>query len=925
MKNRRLSIVPLTPFRRTSPAVWGLLHPVFLWCISYPSPRSLWSVFWGILFFSLSIVQPIVSQSIPVVQSVQFKWGTSPPGPPNLTNAFVPKPAGTQDGDLLIITLMVGHSNTLVVTDLTGGWIPIDTALNTNDVIMMSFWKIAAGEPDTNFFELSGNAPNFPPCAPLGPRWMWAMGCVRITGHHPTMPIHAFDSAMGDDDPVVAPSVTTTVSNCLILCYYSNNDSDNYDPHPMTTLLYDETHSCRPSNMLASFGLPIPGASGDKPADPQNPIDANWVAQQIAIRPACALTATCPPDLVLEGCDQSVINVVNTGFDFSTTPVSIDTIDFIAAGGTIMANCPVTITYVDTIIDMGCPPNPLLTVMRTFTISDDGGNTEICDHQITVEDTEAPVLMGVPNDITVTWCMIPDTAVVTGSDNCTLSPTVTFSETPPGTCSYVFFRNWSTSDACGNVTDSVQMITVIPPAPPVYTNPPLDTIILTCVDASNYNPGALSYTNGETGSCLLSGSVSLEITGSFDICGGEITYTWDTTLQCGFSLSHTQTVMIILTPAPTFSSTPNDTTINCTDVNIFLTSVQPLNFSNGETGVCEMSGSVSPQITQNYDACSGSIIISWDTTLSCMHSLMYTQTITILPAPPPSFLNPPVDTSVSCEDMFLSTIPDLFYSNGASMLCLIEGNVAGTQSGTVACGSTVMRTWMYSDSCGNIIAAVQNITIQDTIPPVPPPSPIDEAYECITEVPPPSDLTAVDNCDGNITVTGIDIQNPAGCGYIILRTWTFIDSCGNTSSTSQNITVTDNMLPVISCPPDNTFACNGDVLPAFTTYPDFITGGGSASDNCGLDESTFAVTETDNGTCPRTITRTYEIADSCDNVSQCVQTITVGDLIPPVINCPADVSFACNGDVPPAFTTYPEFIAGGGSASDNCGLDESTF
>src|SRR4030095_12429116 len=131
--------------------------------------------------------------------------------------------------------------------------------------------------------------------------------------------------------------------------------------------------------------------------------------------------------------------------------------------------------------------------------------------------------------------------------------------------------------------------------------------------------------------------------------------------------------------------------------------------------------------------------------------------------------------------------------------------------------------------------------------------------------------------------------------------------------------------PVIICPGDQTLECSGDVPPAFNTYAEFIAGGGSASDNCGLDESTFTATETDNGTCPRTITRTYSIADSCNNIGQCVQIITIDDQVNPIITCPGDEMFECSGDISPAFTSYTAFINGGGSASDNCELVQNTF
>src|SRR5678810_1235728 len=141
----------------------------------------------------------------------------------------------------------------------------------------------------------------------------------------------------------------------------------------------------------------------------------------------------------------------------------------------------------------------------------------------------------------------------------------------------------------------------------------------------------------------------------------------------------------------------------------------------------------------------------------------------------------------------------------------------------------------------------------------------------------------------------------------------------------RTITVDDITDPVINCPGDLTFECSGDVPVAFSSYASFLAGGGNVSDNCGIDTSSFAITETDNGTCPRVITRTYSIADSCGNISQCIQTITVDDITPPVISCPADLAFECIGDIPAGLLSYSEFIAGGGSISDNCGFDTLTY
>jgi hypothetical protein len=62
----------------------------------------------------------------------------------------------------------------------------------------------------------------------------------------------------------------------------------------------------------------------------------------------------------------------------------------------------------------------------------------------------------------------------------------------------------------------------------------------------------------------------------------------------------------------------------------------------------------------------------------------------------------------------------------------------------------------------------------------------------------------------------------------------------------------------------------------YTDYDAFVAGGGSASDNCGIDETSF--TWVDDEHVGSTITRTYSIEDNCGNVGTCEQVITIDDL-----------------------------------------------
>jgi hypothetical protein len=112
-------------------------------------------------------------------------------------------------------------------------------------------------------------------------------------------------------------------------------------------------------------------------------------------------------------------------------------------------------------------------------------------------------------------------------------------------------------------------------------------------------------------------------------------------------LSHVQTITIEPAPAPAFVNTPNDTTITCADAASFIANAVALTYSNNETGACEISGSVQPVIDENFDECTGSITITWDSTVVCGHVLSHVQTINIEPAPAPAFVSTPNDTTIT--------------------------------------------------------------------------------------------------------------------------------------------------------------------------------------------------------------------------------------------------------------------------------------
>jgi hypothetical protein len=126
------------------------------------------------------------------------------------------------------------------------------------------------------------------------------------------------------------------------------------------------------------------------------------------------------------------------------------------------------------------------------------------------------------------------------------------------------------------------------------------------------------------------------------------------------------------------------------------------------------------------------------------------------------------------------------------------------------CVRTITRTHYAVDDCGNTSTCIQSITILDTTPPTIT-CPADETIECGDTLP-VSMATAADICDSDPFVTLIrefSTQRADGtCLYRVIRTFQAVDHCGLTTTCTQVITVEDTTPPVVSCPADETIACD---------------------------------------------------------------------------------------------------------------------
>src|SRR5439155_321864 len=115
------------------------------------------------------------------------------------------------------------------------------------------------------------------------------------------------------------------------------------------------------------------------------------------------------------------------------------------------------------------------------------------------------------------------------------------------------------------------------------------------------------------------------------------------------------------------------------------------------------------------------------------------------------------------------------------------------------------------------------------------------------------------------------------------------------------------------------------------TAAQLSTAGGSASDACGLSSITYQDSET--GSCPIVVTRTFTAKDLCLNTTSKFQTIEVKDTTAPSLTPPADKTGVnhvegCDTSAISGLTysetavtiTAAQLSTAGGSASGTCGL-----
>ena len=284
-----------------------------------------------------------------------------------------------------------------------------------------------------------------------------------------------------------------------------------------------------------------------------------------------------------------------------------------------------------------------------------------------------------------------------------------------------------------------------------------------------------------------------------------------------------------------------------------------------------------------------------------------TQTITIQDTTAPE-LTIPADYTAECSDAH--PLEDASAMDNCGMVDI------AVQSDTLySCANSyiVSRTFTASDACGNMTSRTQTITIQDTTEPEFLSVPDDYSAECSADHP-LEDATASDNCGSvNVTVDADTTLGECAGAYVVVRTFTATDACGNSKMASQTVTIVDTTAPVFDAYESSVAVECTDGDGDDVNYLPL-----TASDNCG--DVNYSVTSTCmSGGCSWTIMRIWTATDDCGNSTTAEQYLTLVDTTAPEVTAPpayvvaADAS--CEGDISVEAAGMPIY-------SDNCGAED---
>ena len=548
--------------------------------------------------------------------------------------------------------------------------------------------------------------------------------------------------------------------------------------------------------------------------------------------------------------------------------IACNTIIPSSAAPTFGDSCDEVLTVVENpeqVIELSCGEQ----IIRSWTATDDCGNSITAEQIITVTDNIAPQFGTFNPYIHIQCGELENLQAPSVSDNCN-DVTLTFEDgLSSGGCYGVIVRNWIATDGCGNSTTAVQYISIIDNQGPVIENP-ADAIV-DCDQAPTQIPDIAIYDAcGYEVQVLVNEQTIVEI----DECTYQIVWHWEAMDYCENISEATTTITVTDLTNPTIA-TLESKTFDC-DAPYIAPSTPSYDDNCDEDLQLTFTQDTIPGICQyNYQ-----IVYTWTVTDNCGNNASSSVTYTVQDVTNPSFDDSNEDVfTYACDIASVPLVEPIASDNcGDVTLSFLD-----TEFFDEGCTEGFVRVWTANDECGNSSNFNQYINLVDEVAPV---------IEGLLELNRPCDdyngeyVVVTDNCN-DFTLSHQDELVSGGCQGRVIRTYTATDDCNNSSTFVQIITLTDEVNPyVVNQTASQTFECGSIVAEPTIEF----------GDNCDEELSIVSSVEEVLG-CENTVTYTWTATDNCGNSFTASTVYTFVDTTDPTIEAPLGGQFSCDEEI----------------------------
>ncbi|MBL1279261.1 MAG: HYR domain-containing protein [Fluviicola sp.] len=515
----------------------------------------------------------------------------------------------------------------------------------------------------------------------------------------------------------------------------------------------------------------------------------------------------------------------------------------------------------------------------TLTVTDVNGNVSTCTATVTVEDNITP--NAICQNITVQLDATGNATIVNtdinngSSDNCGIASMAL--DITTFDCSNIGANpvTLTVTDVNGNVSTCTATVTVEDNTAPTAICQPFTAVL----DATgNVTITTADINNGSSDNCGIA-SMALDIT-TFNCTNvGVNTVILTVTDVNGNVSTCTSTVTVQDNIAPTAICQPFTAVLDATG-NVTITTADINNGSSDNCGIASMTLDITSFNCTNVGANNVTLTVTDDNgnISTC------TSTVTVEDNIAPTAICQPFTAVLDATGNVTITTADI--NNGSSDNCGIASMTLDITSFNCTNVGTNTVTLTVTDNNGNVSTCTSTVTVVDNINPT-----------AICQ-----DFTVVLDATGNAAITTADINNGSSdncgiaslaldkttfnCANVGLNTviLTVTDDNGNVSTCTSTVTVQDNTNPTAIC--QNITVALDAVGMASIVASDIDNG---SNDICGIASTTIDVSNFDcSNVGPNIVTLT--VTDNNGNISTCTSTVTIIDIINPLVTCPADIT-----------------------------------